>query len=191
MITIQTVTEQSSQAEIAAAQALFRQYAEFLRGISACHGFNFERFAEEIATLPTPYTGHGGELLLAMQHDADGRAAEGTAVGCLGYRASAVNLAAEGEHASGKNEPRPASVCELKRLFVVPEARGQQLGQLLVHEALRRAAQRGYRTAMLDTEPSSMQAAYRIYTGLGFTEFHPAPAGGGGPRVVYLQRSIR
>ncbi len=192
MITIQLVTEHSTAAEIAAAQALFRQYAEFLRTISACHGFDFERFAEETAKLPTPYTGHGGGLLLAMQRDADGRPAEGTAVGCIGYRASAANLVAADEHAPPRMEGlRPARVCELKRLFVLPEARGQQLGQLLVREALRQAAQRGYGTAILDTEPSSMQAAYRIYTGLGFTEFHPASAGGGGPKVTYLQRSIR
>lgn len=187
---MQSVTERSGIAEIAATQALFRQYAEFLGAISACHGFDFDRFAEETAALPKPYAEVGGELLVAIQHELGADPAGGVAVGCLGYRtASAAASAQDAPPRSAVAEP--PNICELKRLFVLPEARGQQLGQMLVREALRRAAQRGYRTAMLDTEPSSMAAAYRIYTGLGFTEFLPVSIGSsGGPKVTYLQRSI-
>lgn len=193
MITINSVTEQSSGHEIAAAQALFRRYAEFLRAISACHGFDFKRFREETAALPSPYVGQGGELLLAIEHNAGAAVASGVALGCLGYRAVSASFIASGEHARiASDGPGRPSACELKRLFVLPEARGQQLGHLLVNEALRRAVQHGYRTAILDTEPSSMAAAYRIYTGLGFTEFEPASvSSSGGPNVTYLRRSLR
>lgn len=192
MITIRSVTDRSSPGEIAAARSLFGQYAEFLRRISACHGFNFEHFAEEITALPTPYSQQAGELLLAMQHDGEASAAEvGIAVGCLGYRrATGALLASEESEQETSEEAEAPSVCEIKRLFVTPEVRGQQLGRLLVREALDRAARGGYRTAVLDTEPSSMAAAYRIYTALGFREFQPASVDAGGPKVVYLRRTL-
>ena len=193
MITIMSVDEHARFTEIAAAQALFRRYAEFLRSISACHGFDFERFAGETADLPVPYAGHGGELLLAVEDDADGTGAQHWALGCVAYRAAPASLVSAAEDAPiASDRPGRARACELKRLFVAPEARGRQLGPQLVHEALRRAARRGYRTAVLDTEPSSMQAAHRIYIGLGFTEFQPpaAAALSGGPKVIYLRRAL-
>ncbi len=185
MIRIHALTEHATGVEIAAAQELFRRYAEFLGAIAACHAFDFARFAEETAALPMPYTGRGGELLMAVADEEEG--ARCRAVGCLGYRAvegdTALSLGLAARAAGG-------GTCELKRLFVVPELRGQRLGELLVREALRRAAQRGFGTAMLDTEPTSMQPAYRTYTRLGFTEFRPVGVGGGGPVVTYLQRSL-
>ena len=180
-------------ADLAAAQALFRRYAEFLRSISACHGFDFERFAQETADLPAPYAGHGGDVLLAVEYDADHTGAPYLALGCVAYRAAPASLVSAVDDAfAASDQSGPMRACELKRLFVAPEARGRQLGQQLVHKALRRAAERGYRTAVLDTEPISMQAAYRIYTGLGFTEFQPpaSVASSGGPKVIYLRRSL-
>ena len=192
MITIRPVDEHAGPADIAAAQALFGRYAEFLRSISACHGFDFDRFAQEIADLPAPYAGNGGELLLAVEEDADLGGAPQPALGCVAYRAAPTSLAFAVEDAAAASERSgPLRACELKRLFVAPEARGRQLGPKLVHEALRRATRRGYRTAVLDTEPSSMQAAHRIYTGLGFAEFQPREvASSGGPKVIYLRRSL-
>lgn len=192
MIAIRSVTERSSPGEIVAAQALFGQYAEFLRSISACHGFDFRRFAEETAALPEPYSRQGGELLLAMRQDDEASAeGEGSAVGCLGYRrATGALLASEESGQETSEEAEALSVCEIKRLFVSPQVRGQQLGRVLAREALDRAARRGYRTVVLDTEPSSMAAAYRTYTGLGFREFQPASASPGGPKVVYLRRTV-
>ena len=190
-MTVRSVTEQSSSGEVAAAQALFGRYAEFLRAISACHGFNFERFAEEIAALPTPYSEQGGELLLAVQHEEEASAAQGVAVGCVAYRTAPAALLAAGEEFSLEvGGAGAARVCEIKRLFLAPEARGQRIGQMLVREAMDRATRRGYRRAVLDTEPTSMAAAYRIYTGLGFTEFRPVSAGSGGPKVIYLERVL-
>ena len=42
-------------------------------------------------------------------------------------------------------------VCEMKRLFVHPEARGHSLGQLLVNAVLDRATEKGYQVMKLDT----------------------------------------
>ena len=50
--------------------------------------------------------------------------------------------------------------CEMKRLFVAPEARGRGVGGILVEEAIRRGERVGYRKMVLltpadSTEPSA------------------------------------
>jgi GNAT superfamily N-acetyltransferase len=59
------------------------------------------------------------------------------------------------------------AACEIKRMYVVPEARGRGLGKLLL-EALEAEARRlGYATARLDTGPEQPDAQ-RMYERAGY-----------------------
>jgi GNAT superfamily N-acetyltransferase len=126
--------------EIAAAATLFREYADWL-GID----LSFQDFESELATLPGEYAPPGGELLLACSH-------EGDALGCVGIRPL------DG-----------AAVCEMKRLYVRPAARGAGVGRALVEAILKSAEELGYAEMKLDTLPW-LDAATTLYRQFGFTE---------------------
>jgi carbonic anhydrase len=121
----------------------FRNYAAWL-GVD----LSYQNFDQEMASLPGAYSAPEGRLFFA---EVDGRPA-----GCVGVRPL-----------SGSE-----GVCELKRLYVTPEERGQGIGAALVLAAINAAKEIGYRKLMLDTLPN-MRMAVKLYRELGFTE---APA---------------
>lgn len=66
---------------------------------------------------------------------------------------------------AGADEP----ICELKKMYFLPEARGKGLGTLLCETLLVDAARMGYKTAYIETM-RVMQAANRLYQKVGFEE---------------------
>jgi len=148
-----------SAADLSEIKRLFRAYAESLPIDLAYQGFE-----EELAALPGKYAPPAGALLIA-------RGADGGAVGCVALRPIA------GE-----------AVCEMKRLYVVPEARGGGLGGALIAAVVETARAAGYREMRLDTLPT-MAAAQAMYARAGFREiapYYPTPVEG----TIFLALSL-
>ena len=129
-------------AELALAAELFREYAASLDVDLGVQGF-----AAELAGLPGGYAPPRGELLLA-------RDPAGAVLGCIALR------------------PLAGAACEIKRLYVRPEARGRDVGAALVGAIARAAQELGYGEMRLDTLPS-MTAAIALYRRLGFAPIAP------------------
>ena len=61
----------------------------------------------------------------------------------------------------------PDGACEIKRMFVVPDARGRGVARALLAELERRARELGYAVARLDTGPRQTRAQ-RMYERAGY-----------------------
>lgn len=154
-------------AAYAAARRLFGDYADWL-GVD----LTFQGFQAELDNLPgkyaPPHDGQpGGELLIAWDVET---AAPRQAIGCVAVR------------------PFADDACEMKRLWVAPEARGTRLGVRLGEAILQVARDLGYRRMLLDTL-RSMHAANGLYQRLGFREA-PAYYENPHPDVVYYARDL-
>jgi GNAT superfamily N-acetyltransferase len=133
-----------SEAQLAQARALFREYSEALPGINLC----FQNFESELKELPGAYAPPGGRLLLAVDDESE-------IAGCVALR----RLGAE--------------TCEMKRLYVRPAFRGRSIGRELAQGAITEAREIGYRRMRLDTLPGVMDDAIMLYLTLGFRETEP------------------
>jgi putative acetyltransferase len=146
----------ATAADLDAVRALFRSYQNWL-GISLqFQDFDFEG---ELAGLPGKYAPPRGALLLAR---------DGTqAAGVVALR------------------PLEAGLCEMKRLYVLPDFQGRGIGRALAVAIIDAGRRAGYRAMRLDTL-ARMAAAVEIYRALGFVEIPPYtdnPA----PDVLYLE----
>jgi putative acetyltransferase len=82
-----------------------------------------------------------------------------------------IILAKEGKQVIGCIALKPIGegVCEMKRLYVRPEARGKALGKQLVEELIDFAKKAKYKTMKLDTI-SSLKEAINLYQSKGFVK---------------------
>ncbi|RDK00880.1 GNAT family N-acetyltransferase [Paraburkholderia lacunae] len=125
----------------------FPQHLEVVRAIfreyasSLGIDLSFQNFEAELAGLPGRYAEPHGRILLASN--------EGQVIGCVAMR------------------PLDATTCEMKRLYVRPAGRGQQLGKQLAASICRIAKEAGYARIVLDTLPD-MRAAQQLYASFGF-----------------------
>jgi GNAT superfamily N-acetyltransferase len=92
----------------------------------------FQDFAVELKNLPGDYAAPHGCILLATQEE--------RIVGCVALRKWSE------------------TVCEIKRLYVIPEMRGKKIGRRLAEAVIVKAREMGYKRMRLDTL-SSMRAA--------------------------------
>ncbi len=128
----------TSAGHIGLVQQLWRAYEAELDESLAHQGFE-----AELAGLPGVYAPPLGALLLALDGD-------GQAVGTAAMR------------------PLTGDACELKRMVVLPEARGRGIGRALV-EAICESAREHYEVIKLDTS-SRWVAANALYHRCGFVE---------------------
>jgi ribosomal protein S18 acetylase RimI-like enzyme len=106
----------------------------------------FQNFDDELKNFPNQYSPPTGNLFLAL--------CEYEAIGCVGTRYF------------GKD------ICEMKRLYIRPEYRGQGAGKELAISAIKSGIALGYEYMRLDTL-SSMETANQLYKSLGFIEIAP------------------
>ena len=125
---------------------LFQEYS-LMPGVVQC----LDDFERELASLPGAYAPPSGRLLLASENGLESAEA---AIGCVALRRF------------------EQEVCEMKRLFVRPEFRGQGAARSLVEGLIVEARSIRYQRMVLDTLPS-MEAAHKLYRTLGFREIPP------------------
>lgn len=142
MHTLFKINPASSSADYEAVWLLFQAYASSL-GVD----LSYQDFSTELATLPGKYAPPEGALLLARDET-------GKAIGCVAMRKF------------------KGDICEMKRLYVAPAARGTGLGKALAEAILNEAKRIGYREMWLDSLPS-MHEAIALYRKLGFIDIPP------------------
>lgn len=123
---------------------------------------SFQNIDEELQDPARKYTAPNGELLVAVE--------DGRLLGMVAYH----------RHSDVR--------CEMKRLYVCPEARGKHLGSALVAAIIAHARQAGYREMVLDTLVP-MQAAISLYKRHGFKEcaaYYHNPMSD----VIYMRRPL-
>jgi len=69
------------------------------------------------------------------------------------------------------NDSDAGTVCELRKLFLLPESRGLGLGKQLAEACLQYAKSKGYQHCYLDTL-SNMKSAIGLYEKLGFVHLN-------------------
>lgn len=109
-------------------------------GLDLC----FQGFEGELAELPGKYSEPDGRLYVAYSMN--------NPAGCIALR--------EFQEVA----------CEMKRLFVRDEFRGQKIGIQLIERLISDAREIGYTRMLLDTIPSRMGKALSLYHSHGFRE---------------------
>lgn len=148
--------EASEPAHYEAAVGLIKAYMAFLN-----EDLCFQSVDAELQNLPAMYSGEKGSLILCRTTD--------------GVYAGMVAIRQKGE-----------GICEMKRLYVLPEFQKHGIGKKLSVLIIEKAQQLHYQTMVLDTL-ERLQPALQLYTQLGFTRtdaYYKNPL----PGVVYMKK---
>ena len=127
---------------------LYREYADMLVETDPVFTRSLEQqnYDEEIEHLEEKYGLPKGRIYLLYLG--------GSLAGCVGMK------------------PSDETHAELKRLFVRPEFRGNNLGERMVRRIMDDAREEGYTFLRLDTLPG-LKSALKLYRRLGFYEVEP------------------
>ncbi|MBE7436507.1 MAG: GNAT family N-acetyltransferase [Anaerolineales bacterium] len=139
------IIEVQTPAEMEQINELFREYYKFL---AREHGLDisYQGIEDELANLPGKYATPKGRLILAIEAN--------HAVGCAALR------------------PIDEQICELKRMYVLPQYREQGVGRTLAQTLIEDARQIGYHLMRLDTG-NFLTSAIKLYESLGFKQIEP------------------
>lgn len=136
------LSEAESTKDYQNAAELFKEYACEL-------GFDleFQNFEEELKNIKAQYSRPYGIIILAQETGKK-------PVGCVGIRKL------EGD------------ICELKRMYIKKEGRGQGIGKAMLKKAIEIAQELGYTKIRLDTLPA-MKSAIKLYENERFYQIEP------------------
>lgn len=139
------IIEVQTPVEMEQIKELFREYYRFL---AREHGLDisYQGIEDELASLPGKYATPEGRLILAFEAN--------QSVGCAALR------------------PIDERICELKRMYVLPQYRGQDVGKMLAQRLIEEARQVGYHLMRLDTG-NFLTSAIKLYESLGFKQIEP------------------
>jgi ribosomal protein S18 acetylase RimI-like enzyme len=129
--------------------------------VEAC----FQSFEAELAGLPGAYAPPDGRLLIAWRGE--------EALGIVALKTVESGL------------------CEIKRLWVEPAARGLGLGRALAEAAVQAAEGASCGRLVLETAPATMARAVALYRALGFEKAGPYPGATGVEGIVCMARALR
>jgi len=119
-------------------------FAEYTQMLGV--NLDFQNYEKELEQLPGKYALPDGRLYIAY--------AENKAAGCIALRRI------------------DDAICEMKRLYVRPEFRGQKIGQMLAGQIIEDAAKLKYDFMVLDSL-ATLKSAVTLYKKLGFYEIEP------------------
>lgn len=122
----------------------------------------FQDFEKEIFDLPAQYSEPTGCIILCYENEKP--------IGCVGLR----------QFAEG--------ICEMKRLYLINEARGKGIGRVLAEEIVEKAKELGYQKMQLDTI-ETMKEAISLYKSMGFKKI-PAYRYNPIQGVIYMEMEL-
>lgn len=152
------LTLASTDHHFKAARALWAEYSK-TPGFAEGYPGNF---TEELANLHRDYLPPDGRLYLVFTG--------GQPAGCIAMQRF--------------DEQR----CEMKRLFVRPQFRGQHIGVVLMRQVLNDARQDGYRAVILSSL-DNMKTAHALFRRVGFKKISP-PMPGGREDIAYFEKLL-
>jgi ribosomal protein S18 acetylase RimI-like enzyme len=129
--------------------------------IEAC----FQSFEAELDGLPGVYAPPAGRLLIAWRGE--------EALGIVALKTV------------------EAGICEIKRLWVEPAARGVGLGRALAEAVIQAAEGVDCGLLVLETAPQTMARAAALYRTLGFDESAPYPGATEAEGIACMARALR
>jgi ribosomal protein S18 acetylase RimI-like enzyme len=139
------IIEVQTASELEQVKDLFRAYFQFLAQEDDLD-ISYQGIEEELASLPGKFTPPDGRLIMAVMSEQP--------IGCAALRRI------------------DEQVCELKRMFVLPQFRGQGIGKALASKLIEDGRTIGYECMRLDTA-NFWTAAIRLYESLGFQRIEP------------------